>query len=269
MVCGVADTAHELAQVLWLGGSINTEDALAPKLPQLISMLTTWLPNDVRTQTRGMVFSDGRSATKATIATPKLDDVLDNILHYLSSSWVAPLVHSPDMSDAAVHAWRLVDEYTQNTRQNLRALFDEFAYLTSHWTNARALERYLMSECHMSQADIDRITTTAPAPLFGVEDKASHLFARVLHYWGRGFLDHIDSTDLPDKLARILALRTIVDHLLYLEVPEQIGNPRRYLERLAYESILTTQQVHTMQTRLSNLIPAASSRAGVHERPGR
>lgn len=244
------DSAFEIARALWLGGCIRWPNALSTAQPALIGRLVAWLPTQARVRTRQLLLSSERIPSRSLQSMPGLD----NILHYLARSWVAPLEYGTALTGLACHAWRLVDEYLQTTGLEIEALFEELGRITSQWTDADALRTYILDTCQLQASDIKRMTRRAPAPVFGVEDKASHQFTRLLHYWGRGFLNE---SDLPTHLARILALRTIVDHLLYLESPEQIGDPRRYLNRLQYEAVLTSEHAADMRARVSGLIPGA------------
>jgi hypothetical protein len=65
------------------------------------------------------------------------------------------------------------------------------------------------------------------------------LFARVLHHFGRGLLA---GEGLEGRLARVLALRVLLDHLVRLDEPEADELPGRHLRRLRYEALLPDEE---------------------------
>ena len=93
--------------------------------------------------------------------------------------------------------------------------------------------------------------STSPAPLVSASD-AGRLWSRVVHYWGRGFLqgDGIDR-----RLGALLARRIVADHLFYLDAPEQPTLPLRYLRRLRREAILTREMRLQLETRVAEEAP--------------
>jgi hypothetical protein len=90
-----------------------------------------------------------------------------------------------------------------------------------------------------------------PAPLLATDvADAGELWARVLHYWGRGFL----SDGARDRLAVLGARRVIVDHLVALDEARPALRDR-YLRRLRYESVLTSAKVEEMLGAMRRIAP--------------
>ena len=91
----------------------------------------------------------------------------------------------------------------------------------------------------------------APAPLSAARD-AGWLWARVVHYWGRGFLT---GAGVEDRLARLLARRVVADHLFHLDAPEQRTLPMRYVNRLRRESLVPRGHVDQLLARVAAEVP--------------
>ena len=91
----------------------------------------------------------------------------------------------------------------------------------------------------------------APAPLAAARD-AGWLWARVVHYWGRGLLT---GDDLDRRLGRLLARRVVADHLFHLDAPEQRALPMRYVHRARRESLVTRAHADRLLAHVAAEVP--------------
>jgi len=214
--------AETLARFVVAGGRIAagtaSDDA---RLPALLGKLLAWLPAPGRAESRrGILAASGRDV---------LGDVDDSLAHYLALAWQPP-AGLPAGYPAL--AWRLCAEACRPGRPAAE-LFRELADLADAWEDVPALSRYL-SERVLKADEVARCDAAAPAPLLRGRD-AGLLFCRVLHYYGRGMLR---GDGLAERLARVLALRVLIDHLVRLDEPAAADLPSRHLRRLRYEALL-------------------------------
>ena len=217
-----AARAEALARFVVAGGRFGAGSmADDGRLPALLGRLLAWVPAPGRAEPRrGILAATGRDV---------LDDVDDGLAHYLALAW-QPLPGLPPGYPAL--AWRLCAEACRPGRPAAE-LFRELAELADAWEDAPALSRYL-AERVLKADEVARCDAAAPAPLLRGRD-AGLLFCRVLHYYGRGLLR---GDGLAERLARVLALRVLIDHLVRLDEPAAADLPSRHLRRLRYEALL-------------------------------
>jgi len=219
--------AEALARFLVGGGRFVAGAAAGdPSLPGLCARLLAWLPAPGRAEPRRGIFAvDG--------GRDLLADVEESLAHYLGLAWSPPAELPPDYPALV---WRLVAEACAPGRP-IGELFRELAALADAWEDAPALGRYL-AERVLRADEIARCDGAAPAPLLRGRD-AGMLFCRVLHHFGRGLLR---GDGLAERLARLLALRVLIDHLVRLDEPAAVDLPARHLRRLRYEALLPDEE---------------------------
>lgn len=217
-----ASRAETLARFIVAGGRIDAGAAAADeRLPALLGKLLAWVPAPGRAEPRrGILAASGRDA---------LPDVDDSLAHYLALAWQPPA--GLPLGHPAL-AWRLCAEACRPGRPATE-LFRELADLADAWEDVPALSRYL-AERVLKADEVARCDAAAPAPLLRGRD-AGLLFCRVLHHYGRGLLS---GDGLTERLARVLALRVLIDHLVRLDEPAAADLPSRHLRRLRYEALL-------------------------------
>ena len=217
------DRAEALARFVVGGGRFVAGPAASDaRLPGVVARLLAWLPAPGRAEPRRCVFAarDGRDV---------VGEVEDSLAHYLPLAWRPPAGLPPDYPALV---WRLCAEACVPGRPT-NELFRELAALADAWEDAPALARYLADRV-LARDELARCDAAAPAPLLRGRD-AGMLFCRVLHYFGRGFLR---GDGLIERLARVLALRGVIDHLVRLDDPPAADLPGRHLRRLRYEALL-------------------------------
>jgi hypothetical protein len=215
--------AEALARFVIGGGRFVAGQAAGDAtLPAVVARLLSWLPAPGRAEPRQGVFAahDGRDV---------VFDVEDSLAHYLPLAWRPPAGLPPDYPALV---WRLCAEACAPGRPT-NELFRELGALAEAWEGAPELGRYL-AERVIGKDELARCDAAAPAPLLQGRD-AGMLFCRVFHYFGRGFLR---GDGLIERLARLLALRVVIDHLVRLDDPAAADLPGRHLRRLRYEALL-------------------------------
>lgn len=221
-----ASRAETLARFIVAGGRIGAGAAADdPRLPALLGKLLAWVPAPGRAEPRRGIFL----ALGAGSGRDALPDVDDSLAHYLALAW-QPSAGLPLGYPAL--AWRLCAEACRPGRPAAE-LFRELADLADAWEDVPALSRYL-AERVLRPEEVARCDAAAPAPLLRGRD-AGLLFCRVLHHYGRGLLR---GDGLTERLARVLALRVLIDHLVRLDEPAAADLPSRHLRRLRYEALL-------------------------------
>jgi len=217
-----AARAEALARFAVAGGRMFAGSAADDaRLPALLGKLLAWVPAPGRAEPRRGIFAaSGRDV---------LADVDDSLAHYLALAWQPPAGLPPGYPALA---WRLCAEACRPGRPAAE-LFRELADLADAWEDAPALSRYL-AERVLRADEVARCDAAAPAPLLRGRD-AGLLFCRVLHHYGRGLLR---GDGLAERLARVLALRVLIDHLVRLDEPAAADLPSRHLRRLRYEALL-------------------------------
>jgi hypothetical protein len=218
-----AGRAEALARLVVGGGRLATGPAAGDaRLPALIGRLLAWLPPVGRAAPRRLVFVAADGARDGLAA------VEDSLAHYLARAWT-PLAGLPAGYPQAV--WRLCAEAAGAA--SAEALFAELAELAAAWGSGTALAQHLRAGV-LRPEEIAACDAAAPAPLLAGAD-AGLLFCRVLHHHGRGLLE---GAGLEERLARLLALRVVVDHLVRLDDPGAADLPGRHLRRARYEALL-------------------------------
>jgi hypothetical protein len=213
-----------LVRAAVFGGEATAADPHDPALPKAVAQLLLWLPPAERTRPRSGVFVAGATA-------PSLQPGERNLVHYLHRAW----------QGASSRPWRLVLELCAAERTSLVGLFSELTRVSDAWEDPVALLEYL------EISDPGR----GPAPLLPAQvGDGGRMWNRVLHYWGRGFLD-VEA----ERLATVLARRIVCDHLLALDAPAG-GDPERYLRRLRLESLLRARDVRTLRQALLSRLPS-------------
>jgi hypothetical protein len=215
---GRADSG--VARAAWAGGEVAVSNPQDDELPALFGSVLAWLPVGERA-------SSGAFGTHA-VALGK--ESHRNLVHYLHRAWQA----------GARRPWRLLLELAASERMTLADLFEELTRLTTAWESPAALVDYL---------GVGNGRGPAPLRSPGATD-AGRLWNRVLHYWGRGFLDV-----KAEQLAQVLARRIVCDHLLALDTPGG-GDPERYLRRLRFEAMLQARDVRKLRTALAKRLPS-------------
>jgi hypothetical protein len=141
-------------------------------------------------------------------------------------------------------------------RLELPALFEELTQLSAAWERAGDLVAYLAQFGTLTAAELSACDARAPAPLLAPSiSDAGRLWNRLLNYWGRGFLGPQRRDDLGERLARVLARRIVVDHLLALDAPGQ-ADPERYLSRLRFETVLRERHAKMLRAAVCRLLPS-------------
>lgn len=200
----------------WARAVVAGGRAGLPGEPALLGRLLAWLPAAERRPSA--VFSpEARPAP--------LSDVEENIAHYLARAWAHP---------QGLGTWRVL----VGSGRPLAELFAALGEVSAAWDTSESLARYLRGV--LTAEEIARCDAAAPAPLFVDDGDAGTLWNRVLHYWGRGFLPGAE-----ERLARVLAARVLVDHLVRLDGGGD-DLPLRYLRRLRYEALLPEPRVRVL-----------------------
>lgn len=234
-----------LARALLLDGNAAAADPGAAELPALLAALLTWLPADERRRPRS------GALTATTTASPDRDPSLRNLVHYLSRCWYSPGSHG-------ARTWALVLDRAEQ-RGGLRPAFAQLTRVAEAWETAGELEAYLQRCGILSPEMVARCDATAPAPLRSAAARdAGWLWNRVLHYWGRGFLDPA----IGERLADTLADRVVADHLFSLDRPGAIDRPERYLRRLHYEALLPLASAAALRAAVNQRIPTLGASHG-------
>jgi hypothetical protein len=236
-------TAGTLARVLWSGGAATIAAPADPALPGLCATLATWLPDDVAGRTR--------QGTFAPAADRAADPAPPPLHHYLGLSWALPTAIAADDADLGRRAWCAACGLAARAAVAPEEMFDELAALARAWTTTEELAA-LLDRSGTVRADEQRACDRrAPAPLSAARD-AGWLWARVVHYWGRGFLR---GDELEARLGRLLARRVVADHLFHLDAPAQRALPMRYLHRLRREAIVPRAKVAALLAQVAAEIP--------------
>jgi hypothetical protein len=229
-----------VARAVAHGGLAMASDPHEARLPALFGQLFGWLPLEERIRPR-----TGAIGTTSLATTPEPEPER-NLYHYLARSWQTG-TRAP---------WRLVLDLATSEGLPLLELFAQLTPLASRWERAGDLHELLQETRVLTPEELALAETLAPAPLLTPDTAdAGRLWNRVLGYWGRGFFGAEHKAELADRLARMLARRIVIDHLVSLDVPGH-GNPRRYLERLRFESLLSRRDVATLQRAVLRLLPS-------------
>jgi hypothetical protein len=207
---------HEAA-LAWARLVVGGGRADLPGEPALLGRLLAWLPGELAARERSLVFTAG--------ARPQSGEVDENLCHYLARAW-----NHPD----GLATWRALGA----SRRPLASRFATLAELSTAWDSAEGLARYLRGV--LTDEEIARCDAAAPAPLLAPGGDAGTLWNRVLHYWGRGFLPGAE-----ERLARVLAARVLVDHLVRLDGGAD-DLPLRYVRRLRYEALLPAPRARVL-----------------------
>jgi hypothetical protein len=230
-----------------------------PAAPGIFGRLLAWLPPAARVRPREGVFA---ARVRVPTSAPTRAPGVDNLVRYLARSWAPP----KGLEAHAAAVWELVrDLVSQGSAAprpaggavggppadgDLPALFAELGGLAEAWDRADDLARYLRGRW-LKPDEIAACDKRAPAPLFAAPD-AGALWNRILNYWGRGFLP----AELAERLARLLAYRILVDHLVHLDQPDQPELPLRYVRRLRYEALLPKPRFEMMLAALEARVPS-------------
>jgi hypothetical protein len=234
-----------LARAVLQDGNASAADPGAAELAGLLAALLTWLPDD-----RGR----DRSGAFTAAATPAVerDPARRNLVHYLTRCW-----YSGDAGHGA-RTWALVLDLAARAG-DLATAFSRLTRVAEAWETAAELEAFLRKSEVLPAELIARCDAQAPAPLRSAAARdAGWLWNRVLHYWGRGFLDHA----IAERLADTLATRVVADHLFHLDRPDAVDLPQRYLRRLQYEALLPAAGVEALRSAVSRRIPTLTGARG-------
>jgi len=224
------DAVLPLARLCVAGGRATVDAPGDAGWPRRLGQLLAWLPAEARVRSRqGLLAVEERAA-------PPLRDVDENIAHYLARGWTHP---------DGLAAWRLLGAGDRP----LVELFEWLGTVSAAWDSAAALERWLRDG--LGDEAVARCDAAAPAPLFAEAADAGMLWNRVLHYWGRGFLPGAE-----ERLARALAGRVLVDHLVRLDGGDA-DLPLRYLRRMRYEALLPSPRATIFAQALRRALPGA------------
>jgi hypothetical protein len=210
------------------GGAAALARPTDDRLPDVAGRALSWLPPAMAARPRvGFAVEQGAPADK-------LRGELRQLYYYMGCA-VAPAAGLEPGYPA--QAWRRVLELADAGGHDLGRLFAELTRLAGAWDTAPGLRGYLVQSGVVDDALVAACDRRAPAPLFAdsVPD-AGWQWNRLLHYWGRGFLP---ADELPERLAAVLALRIVADHLFRLDHPEAVDQPGRYLRRLQLEALLS------------------------------
>lgn len=250
------DCDHDLAAALYLGGQVFSREPHAERLPALVGRLLTWIPAHERTRPRTGVFVDGRAGREARSHSENIK----NFFHYLTAAWFCPEPIRQRRASFAMDTWQLVFDLSAALSCTLPDLFAELTRVAAAWDTAAGLREHIVATGALSTAEIAECDRRAPGPLLADSaPDAGWLWNRLMHYWGRGFLPG----DARSRLAALLAQRIAVDHLFHLDAPAEVALPRRYLRRLAYESLLPREHVAAMRNALGRYVPSLSATSEV------
>ncbi len=224
-----------LARIVVAGGRAAVAEPGDAALASLVGRALAWLPPAARVrERRGAFVADTRLVTPTA-------GVDEHIVHYLARAWI-----TGDPS-----AWRLIATACAASGRGLVELFRDLTDLSAAWESGKDLARWLAAGV-IAPDELERCDAAAPAPLFAEPGDAGLLWNRVLHYWGRGFLA---GPGLEQRLARVLAGRVLVDHLVRLD--EAATDPLRYLRRLRTEALLPSPRVAVLARELTRELPGA------------
>ncbi len=232
--------AHALARAVALGGRLGAPQPADDRLPALWGSVLTWLPPSSRaTPRRGTIVA-------GNVPVPKDPLAVENVVHYLARALAAR------DADFARRTWTLIEEAAEASSRDLWRFFEELLRVADAWDDARGLARYLRAQV-LTGEEIARADAAAPAPLFAEDGDAGHLWNRVVHYWGRGFLrgDRLDQ-----RLGGLLAKRVLIDHLVHLDEAGARDLPGRYIRRLRYEALIPVEQARILARELRKTMPS-------------
>ena len=238
-----AATAGAAAHALWAGGAATLAAPTDRALPGLLATLATWLPDDVDARPRHGGFAP--PSERAGDATPS------PLHHYLGLAWALPAAIAARDPGLGQRAWCAAIGLAARTGVTPDQIFDELAALARAWNTAEELAELLVRSGTVRKDEQAACDRRAPAPLLAARD-AGWLWARVVHYWGRGFLI---GDGLEARLARLLARRVVADHLFHLDAPEQRALPMRYVHRLRRESLMPRERVDALLARVAAEVP--------------
>ena len=238
-----AITATAAARALWAGGTATIATPTARALPGLLATLATWLPDDDAPRPR-----QGELVPPTERAT---DTAPSPLQHYLGLAWALPAAIAANDPALGRRAWCAACGLAARAALSPDAMFEELAALARAWTTTEELAELLDRSGTVRTDEQQACDRRAPAPLRSARD-AGWLWARVVHYWGRGFLDG-DAID--QRLARLLARRVVADHLFHLDAPEQRALPMRYVHRLRRESVLTRAHADRLFAHVAAEVP--------------
>jgi hypothetical protein len=219
-----------LARVCVAGGRAAVDAPGDAGWPRRLGRLLAWLPAEARVRPRQALLALEARARPA-------GDVDENIAHYLARGWTHP---------EGLSAWRLLAA----SGRPLVELFAWLGELSAAWDSPAALERWLRAQ--LGAQVVARCDAAAPAPLFAPSSDAGMSWNRVVHYWGRGFLSGAE-----ERLARVLAGRVLVDHLVRLDGGDA-DLPLRYLRRLRYESLVPAPRLRVLADAVRRELPGVS-----------
>jgi hypothetical protein len=249
------EDGQALACALDQGGEAAVVDPHAAALPALWGRLLSWLPPTDRVRSRpGTLLRAGRAAGGPTQPAER------NLHHYLARAWSCPEAIRAQRPRYGAQAWQLVADLSQSCQRPVRALFSELTRVAEVWDTAADLRAHLLATGTLLADEVQSCDQRAPAPLFapGIPD-AGWQWARLVHYWGRGFLPE---AALP-RLALLLAQRIVVDHLFHLDAPARTDLPTRYLLRLRFEALLPGPRAAALRGRVGALLPSLFAARGV------
>jgi hypothetical protein len=235
--------ATSLAEAVLFGGAHVVAGATEGSLPPLFGRLLAWLPAAARVRPREGVFA---ARVRVPTSAPARAPGVENLIRYLALSFAPPA----GLEAHALAIWELLAD-----TKDLVELFGELGKLAEAWDRAGDLARYLRGRW-LQPDEVARCERRAPAPLFATDrdTDAGELWNRVLNYWGRELLP----AELAGRLARILAWRIIVDHLVHLDQPDQPELPYRYVRRLRYEALLPKKKLEILLAALDAELPGLS-----------
>jgi hypothetical protein len=247
---GDASAIAQLAEVVVYGGTTVAAEPTHDTLPLLLAQLLTWLPPAARDRPRGGALTVDRDAARTDRGAGSRA-----LLHYLAQAWTVSPAHDPALPHTA---WGAARALAGALQLPLEVLFEQFAELGRSWDDAGELARLLQRSGLLTPAELAACAAARPAPLLAPHVvEAGWLWARLLHFWGRGLVaaDLQAAVPLTERLAALLARRVVMDHLFSLDDPTDAARPRRYLRRLALESLLPRPRVREMLRALHVLIP--------------
>jgi len=238
-----AASAGALARALWSGGATTLAEPSQPGLPALLATLATWLPDQLADKPRhGVLTPPGERASEAAPSP---------LHHYLGLAWALPPAIAARDPGLGRRAWCAALGLAARAKVTPDAIFDELAALARAWNTAAELAELLDRSGTVTRDEQHACDQRAPSPLSAARD-AGWLWARVVHYWGRGFLT---GAAIDARLGRLLARRVVADHLFHLDAPEQRALPMRYVNRLRRESLVTRVQVDQLLARVAAEVP--------------
>jgi hypothetical protein len=236
--------AHALARAASLGGRLAAPNPADERLPALWGRVLSWLPPSDRTYTRrGTVVAGPVVATKDPLAT-------ENVVHYLARALAAPA------DPFARRTFTLIEEACDAASTRIWGYFEDLLRVADAWDDAAGLEAHLRARI-LTEEEIVTADSVAPAPLFAEDKDAGLLWNRVVHYWGRGFLQ---GKRLEERLGALLAKRVLIDHLVHLDEPEARDLPGRYIRRLRYEALISEERAKLLAREVQKTMPSLTKR---------